>query len=524
MERSIHKSQSHIHGGFLIPGYPLVGNTFQVLNNPSKTFMDWCTKYKHNTFVIHLGSIPVVIVNSRKDIEYIWSHHPTSLNSRPALHTFHHLISATQGPTIGTTPAGASFRRKRKFLSLCLSAQSLSTENYVSAIEKCSEYVIGNLLTLSESAHVPFPDVSLLRDFQCYVLRCAIMLTYGICLDTQGKDNFLADKIIQTENHIINFRSYISNYQDYLPILRLCPFSNFFQSEARIWKSERDEYINYFQSEFEKGLQNNNLSQSDSILAKILSQRSNAKTLTHQEARSICLTMISAGLDNLGYTMNYIIGQFSSSRRGYRMQEKLFHELLAKSDNNIIQAWNDSVLKIDCDLALAIIQEALRNFSVLPLGLPRLKTKPLRLGNLTIPKDTVLFMNVFSANHDPQYFSSPNYFNPQRWLDEEGKLKGRDSVTHYTFGLGSRKCAGDQLSLREMYSLLCRIVLTFHIGKPRNKKWNMEPDAFRSNLNPAATSIEPKEFRISLRTRQSEGLDELHLFCGCKEKPQNKSH
>ncbi|GEQ66412.1 hypothetical protein JCM33374_g75 [Metschnikowia sp. JCM 33374] len=417
--------------------------------------MEWREKYNQSTFVIYLGSTPVLIVNDRNDIEYLWSHHSTALNSRPTSHTFHNVISATQGPTIGTTPAGSSFRKKRKVLSMHLSVKSLTTQINVEALDQCSQYIIRNILietTKLNPMRYPFSDISLLRHFQCYVLSCAIKLTYGISLDTHVKDRQLANKIIETENHIINFRSFISNYQDYLPIFRIFPFNMVVNNDANFWKTERDKYIDQLQAEFENQLHGNIYPSCKSILAQITSERAGARTLNQQETRSLCLTMISAGLDNLGFTMNYIVGQLAGSENGYKMQERLFWELMSASDDDIVQAWKNSACHMNCDYALAIIQEALRKFSVLPLGLPRLTTKSVQFGDIAIPKDTVLFMNVFAANHDPSMCQMPDAFQPQRWLDSNGKLIKSSEMIQFTFGLGSRKCAGDRLSIKEIPS------------------------------------------------------------------------
>ncbi|QBM86631.1 phenylacetate 2-hydroxylase [Metschnikowia aff. pulcherrima] len=505
-------ARQRIIGAFVIPGYPFVGNAFQVLKNPSKVFIEWSEKYSRSTYVVYLGQTPVVIVNSRRDIECLWSFHSTSLNSRPTLHTFHKIVSSSQGPTVGTTPAGPSFRKKRKTLSLFLSSKSLTSTYHLYVMDDCSRYTIKSMLLQVadlSSRSLPILDVSLIRHFQCFVLRCAILLTYGVNLDTHGNDKQLADRIIETENHIINFRSFISNYQDYLPIFRVYPFSKFVSNDAQYWRLERDKYIERLQDLFEEQSQADSLPSSESLLAQIRIERSIARRLTSQEARSLCLTMLSAGLDNLGFTLNFAVGQLSCSKNGYKLQDKLYNELLTKSKGDIMRAWLAAASQVDCDFALAIIHEALRNFSVLPLGLPRLTTKPIQFGQIHIPTGTVLLMNVFAANHDSRVCQNPESFQPQRWLDNTGKFHAAKALNHFSFGLGSRKCAGDQLSVKEMYTLLCRLVLVFHIRLPQNLKWLMEPDPFLSNSKPAATSFEPREFRVWLKVRQGDCADEL---------------
>ena len=62
---------------------------------------------------------------------------------------------------------------------------------------------------------------------------------------------------------------------------------------------------------------------------------------------------------------------------------------------------------MNCQYIEALVLETLRHFTVLPLSLPRLTTKAIRYKDFVIPKETHLFMNAYSANHDCQIFVNP---------------------------------------------------------------------------------------------------------------------
>ena len=40
-----------------------------------------------------------------------------------------------------------------------------------------------------------------------------------------------------------------------------------------------------------------------------------------------------------------------------------------------------------------------------------------------------IWCDVFTINHDPEYWEDPWTFNPERFLDEQGQLVGTDHVT-----------------------------------------------------------------------------------------------
>jgi phenylacetate 2-hydroxylase len=185
--------------------------------------------------------------------------------------------------------------------------------------------------------------------------------------------------------------------------------------------------------------------------------------------------------------------------------------LLQNSNNDIEQAWDDSAKNMDCHFVLALINETLRYFTVLPLSLPRATTKAIdfttsQKQSLTLPAGTIVFMNAYAANHDESVFDSPYLFLPDRWLDN-GKLDS--SLKHFAFGAGSRKCSGNSLALQQLYTLTCRMVLAFKIRRPVSNSL-MELDPFRNNLDSASISFTPKLFKVQLKPRIHNGSDKLY--------------
>lgn len=520
-----------IVGAFYVPGYPLVGNACQVLHNPSRVFLLWAQTCGHALFVIHLGRTPVLVVNSHADVHDLWLLHSLALGSRPTLHTFHNVVSAVHGLTVGSTPAGASYRRKKKTLSLELSALKVQSKALLGnaqreALLSTNASSVQKLLSLDSGHESGFPPIlshidvcsseciaqllsqpaetSLLLETQYYVLSAAIRLTYGIVLDCHGRDASLANTIMATENKIIRMRSLVANYQDYIPGLQSFPLRCMFDASAAKWRQQRDSYMHSLYQSFLVQLHGGLFLANHSMLAHILRAKASPMTLSESELQSICLTMVSAGLDNSALTFDHLMGHFSHDY-GQDMQERLWKELMLQSNGSLTAAW-DAATYGTCSYAMALLHEALRFFSVLPLGLPRQTTKPARFRGLYIPANTIVVMNNYAANHDPAAFESPFEFFPDRWLDPNGNLI---TPNHFSFGAGSRKCAGSHLALKELHTLLCRVVLLFRIKPPHDNRFKMCLDPFEGNLCPTGTSFEPKEFRIRLEPREGKECDEL---------------
>ena len=67
-----------------------------------------------------MGNKRIVVANSFDSIKELWIRSQSSLISRPLLHTFHTVVSSSQGFTIGTSPWDESCKRRRKAAATAL--------------------------------------------------------------------------------------------------------------------------------------------------------------------------------------------------------------------------------------------------------------------------------------------------------------------------------------------------------------------------------------------------------------------
>lgn len=509
-----------IEGCLAIPGYPIVGNYFQVLNNPSLVYINWMKKYKTKIFQIRLGSVRAVVVNTYEDVSEIWIKHSCSVNSRPVLHLFHNIVSATQGFTVGSTPAGPSYKNKKKAISMALNHRNVI--NLRSLFDKETKYTIKKIIKNNLELQGPpscntcrysrslLSDIDFLPYAQLFVLRTAIYVTYGITLDVYGGDRSLAGEIIEVESNIMRFRAPFANTEDYFPLVSYLPFAK--AAKAQEYRDRRDKYMNYLFVELKKRLAKGDGAASNSLIGKIISSDEGTSKLNSAEVQSICLTMVSAGLDNTSLNLDYMLGILSQPQYGYLCQQKAFDELIKLYDNDVCTAWDKVAIEVKCNYIVAFIKEAMRSFTVLPVGMPRLSTKTINYKGITIPKNTMMLMNAYAANHDPDEFNNPYVFRPERWIDtSSGEVLSKKVVDHMSFGAGSRMCSGNHLAFNEMYVLICRIILTFKVRRPTSGQYLMSLDPFSSNLQPQAISFEPKPFKVKLEPRHNENSDKLYL-------------
>ena len=82
----------------------------------------------------------------------------------------------------------------------------------------------------------------------------------------------------------------------------------------------------------------------------------------------------------------------------------------------------------------AVILESLRIGNIAPLSLPHLVTVNVKCQGYTIPKGSVIFPCLDSVAHDENIFPNSHDFQPERFIDTDGKVYNQDKVL--TFSLG----------------------------------------------------------------------------------------
>ena len=55
-------------------------------------------------------------------------------------------------------------------------------------------------------------------------------------------------------------------------------------------------------------------------------------------------------------------------------------------------------------------------------------TDEVEIGGYIVPPDTIIVPNLYMVHHDPEYWTDPDSFCPERWLSEDGTL-----ITHKAF-------------------------------------------------------------------------------------------
>ncbi|XP_024029881.1 tabersonine 16-hydroxylase 2-like [Morus notabilis] len=83
----------------------------------------------------------------------------------------------------------------------------------------------------------------------------------------------------------------------------------------------------------------------------------------------------------------------------------------------------------------SVVKETMRLHPVLPLILPRESSEKCEINGYEIPAKTRTIVNAWAIGRDPRYWTEPDSFIPERFLDSQ-------NFEYIPFGAGRRICPG----------------------------------------------------------------------------------
>ncbi|KAL7603834.1 hypothetical protein Lser_V15G18855 [Lactuca serriola] len=188
--------------------------------------------------------------------------------------------------------------------------------------------------------------------------------------------------------------------------------------------------------------------------------------------KAACLTILAAGLDTTSVTLTWTLSLLLNNPRALKIAQDELDEHVGRK-----RVVEESDLKNLVYLD-AIVKETLRLYPPGPLGLPHESMEDCIIGGYNIPKGTRLMTNYWKIQHDPDKWSDPEEFQPERFLTSHKHVdvKG-NNYELLPFGSGRRVCPGIPFALRALNITLATLIQQFVLKKPSNEPIDMSESA-----------------------------------------------
>ncbi|XP_039192300.1 cytochrome P450 2J2-like [Crotalus tigris] len=130
----------------------------------------------------------------------------------------------------------------------------------------------------------------------------------------------------------------------------------------------------------------------------------------------------------------------------------------------------------------AVIHETQRAKYVLFITIPRQSIRDVTMRDFHIPKGSIIMADLRSVLLDPEEWETPEEFNPNHFLNKDGKFQAPEAFM--PFGAGQRVCLGEKLSRIELFIILTSLLRTFCFQVPEGVKKLNEKSIVRMGLSP----------------------------------------
>jgi len=106
------------------------------------------------------------------------------------------------------------------------------------------------------------------------------------------------------------------------------------------------------------------------------------------------------------------------------------------------------------------LKESLRLYPSVPL-ISRVLSKDVKLQSYLVPTGAVLHINIYDTHRDPNFWPSPEVFDPDRFLPE--RIQNRHPYCYLPFSAGPRNCIGQRFAILELKAIISSLVYNFYL-------------------------------------------------------------
>ncbi|XP_033180909.1 cytochrome P450 1B1-like [Mastacembelus armatus] len=424
-----------------LPGpfaWPVVGNAMQLGQMPHITFAKLAKKYG-NVYQIRLGCSDIVVLNGDKAIRQALIEHSTEFAGRPNFVSFQ-IVSG--GKSLTFTSYSKQWKMHRKVAQSTIRAFSSANSQTKKAFEKQivaeATELVGIFLKLSSQGKYFNPAHEL--------TVAASNVICALCFGKRYGHDDVEFRALLEKAHQFGQTVGAGSLVDVMPWLQ--SFPNPVRSVYENFKDLNQEFFGFVCNKVEEHRETFDpevtRDMSDAIIA-VIDKADSDNGLTKAHTEGTVSDLIGAGLDTISTALHWIVLLLAKHPN---IQTEL-HELIDKVVGpNRLPSIEDRSCLAYLD---AFVYETMRFTSFVPVTIPHSTTSDVTVDGLHIPKDTVIFINQWSANHDPLKWKDPHIFDPSRFLDENGSLD-RDLISNVMiFSAGKRRCIGEQVAKVQIF-------------------------------------------------------------------------
>ncbi|MED6134576.1 hypothetical protein PIB30_038213 [Stylosanthes scabra] len=188
--------------------------------------------------------------------------------------------------------------------------------------------------------------------------------------------------------------------------------------------------------------------------------------LTNDNVKAIIFDVFTGGSDTAATTINWAMAEMMKNPKILKKAEAEVREVL---DRRTTGAEVDETCIEEMKYLKAVIKETLRLHPPGPLLIPRECGRACEIHGYHIPAKSKIIINAWAIATDPNYWTEPERFYPERFLDSTIDFKG-NNFEFIPFGAGRRICPGMHYGVASVELILALLLYHFDWKLPSGIK------------------------------------------------------
>ncbi|CAO2834962.1 unnamed protein product [Amaranthus hypochondriacus] len=387
---------------------------------------------------LKLGSVTTIVISSSEIAQEMFVQHDLALSSRAIPHAEE--IDNHDKLSVIWLPVCPKWRQLRKIATIQLfTAQQLDSSRDLreSKVKELVEYVreCCNTSVSVDIGKVGFTTLNLLSN---------TFFSKNLASYTSDSQEFK------------NLVSHLSEESGKPNISDFYPFIKQFDLQG-VWK-RCNESFNKILGIFEEFIDTRLKDEFKDLKADVLStllKLVEDEELSLDEVKHFLFDLFVAGTDTTSTTLEWAMTELLRNPKIISKAQIEMDKILGK---------NQSVQESDIEklpYLQAIVKETFRVHPPNPFLVPHKSEKDVQLGGYLVPKNSTIWVNIWSINYDSRVWSNAEMFVPERFLEKEINIKGRNFEL-IPFGSGRRICPGMPLAHRMLHLMLATLLQSFN--------------------------------------------------------------
>ncbi|CAI0394756.1 unnamed protein product [Linum tenue] len=178
----------------------------------------------------------------------------------------------------------------------------------------------------------------------------------------------------------------------------------------------------------------------------------------------IVLDVFLAGADTSPYTVEWAMSELMRNPNKMAEAQKEVRDMFDKRGKVV-----DATSLDELQYLTLIIKETLRLHTPTPLLIPREARETVVISGYQVPAKTRVIVNSWAIGRNPEHWTQPDQFIPERFLHTSVDYKGYD-FQYIPFGAGRRMCPGLHYGIATVRILLVNLLYHFDWKLPNKMK------------------------------------------------------